>query len=47
MTCYEILKEKGYNLRGYSQDTIVILMESNATEEECESLLALLEVEYG
>ena len=46
MSCYEVLKEK-YNLRGYSQDTIVMLMETNATEEECEDLLAMLEVQYG
>ncbi len=46
MSCYEVLKEK-YNLRGYSPDTIVMLMETNATEEECEDLLAMLEVQYG
>jgi hypothetical protein len=47
MSCYEILKEKGYNLMGYSPDTIIQLMESNGTEEECESLFYALEVEYG
>ena len=46
MTCYELLKGK-HNLRGYSPDTIVRLMETNATEEECEDLLAMLEVQYG
>ena len=46
MNCYELLKGK-YNLRGYSQDTIILLEEASLPEEECESLLALLEVQYG
>jgi hypothetical protein len=47
MNCYEVLKEKGYNLRGYSPDTIFSLMEASGTEEECEALFAYLEAIYG
>ncbi len=46
MNCYETLKEK-YNLRGYSQDTIILLEEASLPEEECEELFSWLEVEYG
>jgi hypothetical protein len=44
MNCYEILKD---DLRGYSPDTIVELVEESLPVDECEALLAMLEVQYG
>jgi hypothetical protein len=47
MNCLESLKEEKYNLKGYNPDTIIFLQEASLPEEECEKLLARLEVEYG
>jgi hypothetical protein len=47
MSCYETLEELGYNLRGYSPDTIITLLQESLPPAECKSLLARLEVEYG
>jgi hypothetical protein len=46
VNCFEILKEEN-ELRGYSLDTIAILTEESLPPEECEKLLAWLEVQYG
>jgi len=45
--CLEILKEEGENLRGYSADTLALLEDESLPAEECEALLAYLEVQYG
>ncbi|WP_196479477.1 hypothetical protein [Sulfolobus acidocaldarius] len=47
MNCCDTLKQKGYSLRGYSPDTIILLEEASLPEEECESLFDYLEVQYG
>jgi hypothetical protein len=46
VNCYEILKEEE-DFRGYSIDTIVSLQEESLPADECEKLIALLEVQYG
>ncbi|ALG97007.1 hypothetical protein [Sulfolobus monocaudavirus SMV3] len=47
MNCLEYLSEK-YNLRGYSPDTYLILIEAtNLSPDECESLFAYAEATYG
>jgi len=46
MNCYETLKNR-YDLKGYSPDTYLMLMEANLPQDECESLFAYLEVTYG
>jgi hypothetical protein len=46
MNCYEILKKK-YNLRGYSPDTIISLMEAKLTEDGCEAYFWYVERVYG
>jgi hypothetical protein len=48
MNCAEVLRRKGYDLRGYSLDTYYYLTENDVTsEDECESLLGYLEMVYG
>lgn len=47
MNCLKVLEEKGFNLNGYSLDTIVTLQESEGDFDECESLLWYLESIYG
>ncbi|MCY0851072.1 hypothetical protein [Sulfuracidifex metallicus] len=47
MNCLAILKQKGYNLEGYSPDTILALQEANIPEDECEALFHYLEIVYG
>ena len=48
MNCIEVLREKGYNLSGYSPDTYIRLSENNvSSSDECESLLWYLEMVYG
>jgi len=48
MDCIKVLKQMGYNLRGYSPDTYYYLQENSAkNEDECESLFWYLEREYG
>ena len=44
VSCAELL---GDELKGYSPDTVAELSEVSLPYEECESLLALLEVIYG
>jgi hypothetical protein len=46
VNCYEVVSKK-YNLKGYSQDTIILLMNSSGTEDECVALFYWLEVKYG
>ena len=48
MRCSVILREKGYNLQGYSMDTYYHLDNNDLSDpEECEGLLAFLESQYG
>ena len=48
MDCVEILKERGYNLEGYSPDMYVRLNENDIfNADECESWFAYLEAVYG
>ena len=48
MNCVEILKEKGYNLSGYSLDTYMFLSENDVqSPDECESWFSYLEMIYG
>ncbi|CAI44169.1 hypothetical protein ARV1_gp14 [Acidianus rod-shaped virus 1] len=46
-TCFDILKSNGYNLKGYSQDTILLLQTAHGSFEECETYLFMLEIQYG
>jgi len=43
--CYETLK--GKNLKGYSPDTYYFLLNSQGSEEECETMFLYLEATYG
>ncbi|ALG96904.1 hypothetical protein AZ268_gp36 [Acidianus rod-shaped virus 2] len=47
MNCLTVLKQKGYNLDGYSSDTILALEEAELDPEECEALFHYLEIVYG
>lgn len=48
MNCLTLLKEKGYDLRGYSPDTILALAEKETdNEDECTAYLWFLESTYG
>jgi len=48
MNCMEVLKEKGYNLKGYSPDTYFHLVDNNINNpDECEGWFAYLEAVYG
>ena len=48
MNCIDELRRKGYSLSGYSMDTYYYLENNDAfDEEECEGLLAYLEMVYG
>ena len=48
MNCIDILKERGYDLKGYSPDTYVHLIENDlSSSDECESLFWYLEAVYG
>jgi hypothetical protein len=46
VNCYEIVSRK-YNINGYSGDTILILMNSDLSEDECLALFYYLERVYG
>jgi hypothetical protein len=46
VNCYEVVSKK-YNLSGYSQDTITLLMNSRGTEDECIAYFYWLEHVYG
>lgn len=48
-SCFEILKHKGYSLKGYSGDTIIELMneKTDKSVEECEKLFLTLTTIYG
>ncbi|MCY0882328.1 MAG: hypothetical protein OWQ50_00565 [Acidianus infernus] len=45
--CLEILRRHGYNLAGYSADTLILLEEKEGSEEECQAYLSYLEATYG
>jgi len=48
MDCISVLKQRGYNLEGYSPDTYYYLKYNDVINvNECEALLWLLEREYG
>ena len=48
MNCMEVLKERGYDLSGYSPDTYVRLVENDVSSpDECEALFWYLEAVYG
>ena len=48
MNCVPVLKEKGYDLQGYSPDTYANLHENDIVDEDqCEPLLWYLEMTYG
>ncbi|CAI59881.1 hypothetical protein ATV_gp05 [Bicaudavirus pozzuoliense] len=48
MNCLEILISKGYNMQGYSPDTLLLLSEKEGNDvEECEAYFSWLEAVYG
>jgi len=48
MDCFNILKERGYDLGGYSPEVYIRLSENDLEDaDQCEGLLAYLEAQYG
>jgi len=45
--CYEILLEEGYNLKGYSPDTYINLLNSLGSSQECKALFDYLQALFG
>ena len=48
MNCIDELRRRGYNLSGYSMDTLYYLENNDINDtEECEAYFAYLETQYG